>query len=112
MITPAIPNPIIWTSQSIRPVLPQISIAITSTVLAIYGSDINKRFKSAIRKQVFVVRVFAFVMLVAFGYGLLNLALARLVSRLLMRSDDLWLSPMVLLIFIAIGVIAEERRQI
>ena len=95
-----------------RPVLPQISIAMTSTALAIYGSEINKWFKMVVRKQPFVVRVLAFVMLVAFGYGLLNLALAHLVSRLLARTDDLWLSPSVLLVFIVIGVIAEERRQI
>jgi hypothetical protein len=55
MITPPTTNPIIWASQSIRPFLPHISVAITSTVLAVFVSNI--------------VRVLAFVALVTFGYG-------------------------------------------
>lgn len=105
-------NPIVWASQSIRPVLPQVAIAITSSLLAVSGSLINGWFKSLIKSYHFIVRVIAFVMLVAFGYGALNLALAHLLSLILIQTNDFWLSPLVLAIFICIGLAAEEKRQI
>lgn len=105
-------NPIVWASQSIRPLVPQVAIAITSTFLALFGGAINGWFKYVIKRHHFIVRVSAFVMLVAFGYGALNLALAHLLSQMLIKTDDLWLAPVVLAVFIAIGVMAEEKRQI
>lgn len=51
-------------------------------------------------------------MLVAFGYGALNLVLAHLLSQMLITTDDLWLSPIILVVFIGIGLLAEEQRQI
>lgn len=105
-------NPVRWVSQSIRPILPQISIAMTSTVLAIFGGEINDWFKAAIKRHHFVIRVTAFVLLVAFGYGALNLAVSHLLSKALMQADDLWLSPVILGVFVGLGVLAEERRQI
>jgi hypothetical protein len=105
-------NPIVWTSQAIRPFLPQISVAITSSVLAVFGSEINGWFKQLIRKKPFVLRVSAFVLLVAFGYGALNLFVSHYLSQILILCDDLWLSPLILVAFILIGILAEERRQI
>jgi uncharacterized membrane protein len=105
-------NPIVWASQSIRPVIPQVSIAITSSLLAVFGGAINGWFKLAIKRYHFIVRVFAFVMLVAFGYGALNLALAHLLSQLLITTDDFWLSSIILVVFMGIGLLAEEQRQI
>jgi hypothetical protein len=112
MTTPLTANPIIWASQSIRPFLPHVSVAITSSVLAVFGSQINGCFKASIKKRPFIVRVSAFVALVTFGYGALNLFLAHLVSRMLMNTRDLWLAPVVVGVFIGIGVLAEEKRQI
>ncbi len=114
MIDPAYStaNPIRWVSQLIRPILPQVSLAMTSTVLAVFGSDINGWFKALIKKRHFFIRVTAFVLLVAFGYGALNLVVSHLVSQMLMKTDDAWLSPAVLGVFIGLGVLAEERRQI
>lgn len=105
-------NPIVWASQSIRPILPQVAIAITSTLLAVFGGAINGWFKLLIRKRHFIVRVAAFVLLVAFGYGALNLVLAHLLSQMLVKTDDLWLAPVILVVFIIIGIMAEEKRQI
>lgn len=109
---PTTVNPIIWMSQSLRPILPQVSLALTSTVLAVFGSNINGWFRALIKDRAFIFRVAAFVLLAAFGYGALNVGLSHLLSRVLMRTDDLWLSPVVVFAFIGIGVIAEEKRQI
>ena len=105
-------NPITWTSHFIRPYLPQISIAITSSILALFGSEINGWFKAIIRKRPFLIRVGAFVMLVAFGYGALNLFCAHLVSRILAQASDSLLAPVILAVFVIIGWLAEEKRQI
>lgn len=105
-------NPVVWASQSIRPVLPQVAVAITSSLLAVYGGAINGAFKMLIKQHHFIVRVTAFVMLMAFGYGALNLVLAHLLSQILFTANDLWLSPLVLTIFTGIGLAAEEKRQI
>lgn len=105
-------NPILWTSQWIRHFLPQVSLAITSTVLAVFGGEINCWVKSLIKRRPFLVRVSVFVLLVTFGYGALNIAISHLVSRILMKTDDLFLAPIVVVLFIIIGVIAEEKRQI
>jgi Protein of unknown function (DUF3392) len=105
-------NPITCASQSIRPILPHVSVAFTSTILAVFGSEINGVVKRLIRRQTFIIRVSAFVALVTFGYGALNLVIAHLVSQMLMGADDLWLFPIVALVFIGIGVLAESRRQI
>ena len=105
-------NPITWASQSIRPVLPHVSVAFTSTILAVFGSEINGLVKRLIRRRTFIIRVSAFVALVTFGYGALNLVIAHLVSQMLMGTDDLWLCPVVVSVFIGIGVLAESRKQI
>ena len=101
-----------WASQSIRPVLPYVSVAFTSTILAVFGSEINGLVKRLIRRRTFIIRVSAFVALVTFGYGALNLILAHMISQMLMGADDLWLFPIVASVFIAIGVLAESRKQI
>ena len=110
LTTPA--NPMTWASQSIRPVLPHVSVAFTSTILTVFGSEINGVVKRLIRRRTFIIRVSAFVALVTFGYGALNLVIAHLVSQMLMGTDDLWLFPVVVSVFIAIGVLAESRKQI
>lgn len=105
-------NPICWASHSIRSILPLVSVALTSTVLAVFGGEINNSFKTLVKKRPFIVRVCAFVALVAFGYGALNLAISHLLSQVLARADDLWLAPVVIVAFFAVGVLAEHKRQI
>jgi hypothetical protein len=108
----ALENLLIAGSQWIRPYLLGISLAISATLLAIYGSSINGWVKELVNQHVFVVRLGAFILLVAFGYGAANLAISHLVARLLARVDDLYLLPLVLLVFITIGTLAEHEKHI
>lgn len=95
-----------------RPHLGGIALAISSTLLAIYGTAINGWVKEQVAQYHFIVRVLAFVLLVAFGYGAANLAISHLLARMLARIDDLYLFPLVLLAFLGIGTLAEHEKHI
>ena len=99
-------------SGAMRPHLANVALAISATLLAIFGSDINGGIKELIKNWHFLVRLAVFVLLVAFGYGALSLAFAHVLARLLGQIDDLYLAPVVVVTFILIGALAEHRRRI
>jgi len=99
-------------SQSMRPHLHQIAIALSVTLLAVFGNDINGWVKRAVRKHPFPVRVGVFVLLVAFGYGLATVLVSSLVARMLVNVDNRYLACVVLLLFVLVGVLAEHKGNI
>lgn len=108
----AIANLCASASQGTRPYLTQVALAISSTLLAIYGGDINGWFKDLVKGYPFVLRVLAFVLLVAFGYGALGLAMAHFLAVLLGMLANVILAPVICLVFLLIGLLAEEKRHI
>ncbi|MBT3344521.1 MAG: DUF3392 domain-containing protein [Gemmatimonadetes bacterium] len=90
--------------------LSAISTAITTTILVIYGDDINGFVKKRIRGLNFVVRTGAFIALCAIGYGMLSVAGASAVARLLRYFGDLYLAPMVVGAFVLMGILAERKK--
>jgi hypothetical protein len=99
-------------SQAMRPHLSQIAIAISMTLLAIFGSDINAGVKGLVAKYPFIVRVGVFILVVAFGYGAASLLISYLFARALMQLDNQYLAAVVVLSFILIGVLAEHKGHI
>jgi hypothetical protein len=89
-----------------------ISMAIVATLLTIFGGDINKYIKSVCKKYVFPVRLIIFVLLCAVGYGLITVMAAKLLCNMLGGLNGKSLSPVVILIFITVGFIAERRNHI
>ena len=89
-----------------------MAVAITSTILAVFGNHVNKVFKDVIRQRHFIVRVTAFVLLVTFGFGAINLLISHVLAKILAGTNDLYLFPIILGTFIAIGVIAEQKNHI
>lgn len=90
--------------------LTAISTAITTTALVIFGDDINGFVKKRIRGLNFVVRTGAFIALCAIGYGMLSVAGASAVARLLRYFGDLYLAPMVVGAFVLMGILAERKK--
>lgn len=90
--------------------LTAISTAITTTLLVIFGDDINGFVKKRIRGLNFVVRTGAFIALCAIGYGMLSVAGASAVARLLRYFGDLYLAPMVAGAFVLMGILAERKK--
>jgi hypothetical protein len=95
-----------------RPHLSYITIAISATLLAIFGNTINSGVKRSVSKWPLFVRVLIFVLLVAFGYGAANLFASHLLARLLMRLDDHYLAVVILVSFVLISILAEHKGHV
>jgi hypothetical protein len=99
-------------SEALRPHLFQIAIALSATVLAIFGNDINRAVKRLVNKHPFVVRAIVFVLLVAFAYGAATLYLSSLLARGLAWLDDRSLAAVVIVAFVLVGILAEQKGHI
>jgi len=95
-----------------RPYQYQSALAIIATLLVIFGNDINSAIKKLIAKQHFIVRTLAFVLVCAFGYGLLTVWLTSLLAQQLAKLPNLYLVPAVFSIFFILGMYAQKQRQI
>jgi hypothetical protein len=101
-----------WLSGFFQPHLPEFATALVATVLVLYGEDINSAIKKVFKKEPFAVRFSVFVLVCAFGYGAVTVLITRVLTDLLGRLDGAWLSPLIIAAFIALGLLAEEKRQI
>ena len=87
-----------------------ISTAIVTTLLVIFGDEINGFVKRRIRAWNFVLRTGAFVALCVFGYGMLATAGASAVRSLLLYFGNAYLPLTVAAAFLAMGILAERKR--
>jgi len=99
-------------SRSLYPLLGHISLAILATLLVIYGSQINQIVKRHVSGWHFIFRTLIFILLCTFGYGALLVYGAPLLGKWLGSVSPLYLGPVVLLIFISLGVLAERKNHI
>ena len=105
-------KPLTLASSALRPHLSNIMFAYSATLLAIFGGNINGLVRDWVKHLNFLIRLLAFIALVAFGYGALTLFLSHLMVQCIAKIDDVFLSPILILAFILLGVLAEEKRHI
>lgn len=105
-------NWLIQASVWLRPHVSAIAFMIVATLLVLYGNTINGLVKRAISHYHFVVRVLIFILLCAFGYGLLTTLITPFVASQLASLPNLYLSPVVVIITVALGVLAERKKQV
>jgi len=98
--------------QWFRPYQYQSALAIIATVLVIFGHQINGAIKRLVVKQHFIIRTLVFVIVCAFGYGLLTVWLTSLLAQQLARLPNLYLLPVVFFIFFTLGMYAQKQRHI
>jgi len=103
---------IIHFSQWLYPWLGEIAMAIMATVLVIYGESVNRMVKSQISGMHFVFRTLIFILLCAFGYGALLVFATPVLSQWLASVSMVYLGPLILGIFITLGIIAEKKNRI
>ncbi len=87
-----------------------ISLMMVATLLVVYGSNLNGLVRNAIGGFHLIIRVVIFVALCAFGYGLITVYTVPWVAQAIGMLPNLWLPPVVVVIFIALGVVAERKR--
>lgn len=103
-------NPVVLLSEWMRPRLLTICTALVATVLIIYGNNLNRIVRNLVRRWHFAVRLLAFVLICAFGYGFMTVFLGSVLARGLGGLGNGVLSPVVLVCFLVIGVLAEQKR--
>jgi len=97
--------------QDLQQYHPQVGLAMASTVLVIYGNDINRFLRKHIRSWSFVCRLLFFISLCAFGYGLAVVYSSRLLSRFLGSLNPWEFAGVTLGGFLLLGILAERKKQ-
>jgi uncharacterized membrane protein len=96
----------------IAPYIRDISLALITCTLVILGGDINRFIRQLLRNQHFVIRTFAFILLNAFGYGLLIVNASPYLARTLMRLESGMMFAVVIFSFVVIGLWAQKNRHV
>lgn len=89
-----------------------ITLALVATLLVIYGDQINHFVKRMLRHYPRIVRILGFVIMCAFGYGLLTVLLTPVLAGWLSLVSTKWLGPLVLAAFFLVGWIAERKNHV
>lgn len=99
-------------TQWMSPYYAEIALTILATVLVVYGDVLNKHIKRMISPYHFVIRTAVFVLVCAFGYGLLMVFATPYVKQVLVWIPSLYRGISIILIFLVLGYLAEHRRYI
>lgn len=103
---------LLFLSFHIRPYLAHVAMMVVATLLVLYGNEFNRVVKRNIAHYNFVIRTLIFIVICAFGYGLLVTAVTPLLADFLRRIPQLYTGISVIAILITLGVLAERRRVI
>ncbi|MFY8327280.1 DUF3392 family protein [Pseudoalteromonas sp. ZZD1] len=98
--------------QWLGPFLPNIALLLVVCLVSLYANDIIKVTKRFVARRHFIIRVAVFVLITGFGFGLLVVFVAPLLSKLLMLFGSQWLGVMVICAFAILGVIADKKNQL
>lgn len=89
-----------------------IALAFVASLLVIVGGDINRYIKIFVRSSHFLVRVSVFIAVCTFGYGALTPFLTKIITLQLSTLSSFYLPLVIISCFIALGIYAEQKRQI
>lgn len=90
----------------------QITLALVATLLVIYGDQINGFVKRLLRPYPRLLRIIGFIILCAFGYGLLTVLLTPVLANWFALVSRKWLAPLVVAAFFLVGWMAEKKNQV
>ena len=91
---------------------PSIAVGIVSTVLAIFGGNINRRIRKTTKGFPFLARFSLFVFLCSFGYAFLSSQSAKLLRDWMRTLPDPWLVGFVAGIFLLLGFLARSGKDV
>ena len=88
------------------------SLALTTSLVALYGTQINRFIQRQLRQYPLFIRTAAFIFICAFGYGWLGAKLAQWLQYGLERMPTVYLAPTLISLFICLGLLAQRERYI
>ncbi|GIU41315.1 membrane protein [Shewanella sairae] len=94
------------------PWLTEVATAIIACCLVVFGADINRFLRRYLAGRSFLLRTLIFVIVNAFGYGLIIIHLSPLLAQYMAKIPAHWLFVLVVAIFFAIGSWAQRNRQV
>jgi hypothetical protein len=94
------------------PYLSEISTAMIACLLVVGGGEINRLMRNGLRNYHFIIRTFAFILINAFGYGLIIVKATPYLTQVLRRFDNGSMFCIVIGCFVFVGLWAQRNRQI
>ncbi|MGF1742968.1 DUF3392 domain-containing protein [Vibrio profundum] len=98
--------------KDILPYISEISTALIACTLILLGNEINGFIRRAMRNQHFIIRIVIFVLINAFGYGLVIVKITPYVAHGFRQLSPGVMLAIILLCFIVIGDWAQRNRHI
>lgn len=83
-----------------------------ATFLVIYSGEIDGYFRKLLKPNPFLVRVSGFVLLNAFGYGIVTIGGAKPLKEIYLQMGPAIRVPIIFAMFIVLGVVAERKKHI
>lgn len=99
-------------SSWMQPYYTEIALTLIATILVVYGDVINKHIKRIISPYHFIIRTTVFVLVCAFGYGLMVVVATPYVKQALLIIPHVYRGVSIVAIFLLLGYLAEHRRYI
>ena len=88
----------------------EISLAFVATCLVLFGDNINAFVRRSVKKYLFLFRILIFILLCAFGYGLMTVTIHPIIHNLFLKVPREYSFLVVAFCFIYLGVMAERKR--
>lgn len=101
-----------WLSQLFAPYHTEVALTIVATALVIYGDVINKHIKMMLKPYPFVLRTLVFVLVCAFGYGMVIVFLTPFIKQGIVLVPSEYRGISIIFVFLLLGYLAEHRRYI
>ncbi|MDE1463298.1 DUF3392 family protein [Spartinivicinus poritis] len=87
----------------------ETALAIMATLIVLFGNKVNLAIKRHINRFNFIIRTAVFILVCAVGYGAALIFLTPWLADILVSLHNLVLSPILLFLFIGIGMIADRN---
>ncbi|MCY9844748.1 DUF3392 domain-containing protein [Vibrio caribbeanicus] len=94
------------------PYMNEISTALIACVLVMAGGSINALLRKQLGNANFIIRTVVFILVNAFGYGLLIVKATPMLSTMLRSLDKGIMFLVISISFVVIGIWAQRNRQV
>ncbi|KFZ36017.1 membrane protein [Shewanella mangrovi] len=99
------------TGAMLHPWMNEIATAMVSCIIVVFGADCNRWLRQQLGARSFILRTLIFIVVNAFGFGLLIVAVSPWLAGQLRHMPAMWMLLLVCAVFFLIGSWAQRNRQ-